>query len=271
MSTSPVSSHIPDLNLITWYAERQESFLSRVSPWTKVALLVLVVVAVTVVRNPVILLGLYLAVLALYILARLPVGKLFGWYLFPLIFVLSLVGILAWTQPGTPVMSFVIAGFHLTLTDQGILLVLNLSEKTLTTVTFSLLFLMTTRYEYLTGMISRIFPSPLDQIFLMAYRFFFLTLDMVGSILKAVRSRGGGIVRGITTHATLFAEVFGLVFIRSFDRAERVQKAMLARGYTGSFAGATRIPRPGIAEIAALVLCALALVAGSPVASAGGW
>jgi cobalt/nickel transport system permease protein len=105
----------------------------------------------------------------------------------------------------------------------------------------------------------------------MAYRFFFLTLDMVGSILKAVRSRGGGLVRGITTQAALFAEVFGLVFIRSLDRAERVQKAMMARGYTGSYAGTTAVPRPGIAEVAALFLCVLALVAGSPVVSAGGW
>ena len=271
MSTSPVSPHVPDINLITWYAERQESFLSRVSPWTKASLLALVVVAVTVARNPVVVLGLYLAVLALYILARLPVGKLLGWYLLPLVFVLSLVGILAWTQPGIPVISFGVAGIPLTLTDQGILLVVNLSLKTLTTVTFSLLFLMTTRYEHLTGMISRIFPSPIDQIFLMAYRFFFLTLDMVGSILKAVRSRGGGLVRGITTQAALFAEVFGLVFIRSLDRAERVQKAMMARGYTGSYAGTTAVPRPGIAEVAALFLCVLALVAGSPVVSAGGW
>jgi len=271
MSTSPVSSHVPDINLITWYAEQHKSFLSRVSPWTKAALLVMVVVAVTVTRNPVVVLGLYLAVLALYVLARLPVGKLFGWYLFPLIFVLSLVGILAWTQPGMPVFGFSVAGIPITLTDQGILLVVNLSEKTLTTVTFSLLFLMTTRYEHLTGMISRVFPSPIDQIFLMAYRFFFLTLDMVGSILKAVRSRGGGLVRGITTQAALFAEVFGLVFIRSLDRAERVERAMVARGYTGSYVGTTPVPRPRIAEVAALALCVLALVAGSPVASAGGW
>jgi cobalt/nickel transport system permease protein len=228
-------------------------------------------VAITVTRDLAVLLGLYLVVLSLYMIARLPAKKLFGWYLFPLIFVLSLVGILAWTQPGTPVVSIALGGIPLTLTDQGLLLVVTLAAKTLISVTYSLFFLMTTRYEHLSAMISRIFPSPIDQIFLMAYRFFFLTLAMLGSILKAVRSRGGSLVRGILTQSALFAEIFGLVFIRSLDRAERVHKAMIARGYEGTYSNTTEIPVPGIAEAGALSLFVLVLAAVLLVAPPGGW
>jgi cobalt/nickel transport system permease protein len=271
MSSVPVSPHIPDLNLITYCAERGGSFSSRISPWSKALLLAALVVAVTVTRNPAVLLGLYLAVLSLFILARLPLRKLFGWYFFPLLFVLSLVGIMAWTQPGIPVISLATAGIPLVLTDQGLLLMVTLGLKTLTAVTFTFFMLMTTRYEHLSGMISRIFPSPLDQIFLMAYRFFFLTLAMVGSILKAVRSRGGGLVRGILSQGALFAEVFGLVFIRSLDRAERVHKAMMARGYHGAYASTSEIPVPGIAEAGALAICIMILAGVLAVASQGGW
>jgi cobalt/nickel transport system permease protein len=111
-------------------------------------------------------------------------------------------------------------------------------------------------------MIYRIFPEPLDQIFLMAYRFLFLTLAMTGSMLKAVRSRGGGLIRSIRVQGRLFAEVAVLVFIRSFEQAERVHKAMIARGYrgAGSYSARTAIPSPNFAEYGVLVVAALAII-----------
>jgi cobalt/nickel transport system permease protein len=259
--TIPVSSHLPDLDLITYYAERQGGIFSLVSPWTKALFLPVLIAAITITRNLPLLLGLYLAVLSLYMVAGLPPMKLLAWYTYPVIFVLSLVGILAWTQPGIPVIAFALAGIPITLTDQGLILVLTLLVKTLISVTFTFFFLMTTRYEHLSGIISRVFPSPLDQIFLMAYRFFFLTLAMIGSILKAVRSRGGGLVRGFLTQGALYAGIFGLVFIRSLDRADRVHKAMIARGYRGAYSGTTEIPVPGIAEAGGLAFCVLVLAA----------
>ncbi|MDD1695017.1 MAG: cobalt ABC transporter permease [Methanoregula sp.] len=255
-----ISEHIPDIDLITTFAERQDSAVSRASPWTKFVLLILIVLMITLTSNLVVLIAMYAAILMACFMAGLPMRKILAWYAMPVIFVLSLVGIMAWNQPGVPVFSFTIAGFVLTLTDQGILLVITLLIKALISVTFSLFFLMTTRYAHFSAMISRIFPSPLDQIFLLAYRFLFLTLAMAASILKAVRSRGGGIVRSLRVQGGLFAGVFGLVFIRSFEQAERVEKAMTARGYNGTYAAHTTIPKPGIAECGLLCAGGLAIV-----------
>jgi cobalt/nickel transport system permease protein len=130
--------------------------------------------------------------------------------------------------------------------------------KALIVVTFSLLFLMTTRYKHFSAMIYRIFPSPLDQIFLMTYRFLFLTLAMTASILKAVRSRGGGLIHSIYVQGRMFAEVFALVFIRSYERSERVHKAMIARGFSGSYGTVTTIPALRKSEY--LLICAGAAV-----------
>ena len=262
MSTAMISEHIPDLDLITSYAERQNSLFSKVSPWTKFFLLIFIVLMITLTRNLVILTALYGLILFVYWLAGLPVKKLFLWYSMPVVFVLSLVGILAWTEPGTAIFSIPLPGFTLTLTDNGVLLVVSLLLKALISISFSLFFLMTTRYEYFSGIIYRLFPEPLDQIFLMAYRFIFLTLAMTGSMLKAVRSRGGGLIRSIRMQGKLFAEVAGLVFIRSFERAERVHKAMISRGYhgAGSYSARTKIPSPEFAEYGILALATLALV-----------
>jgi cobalt/nickel transport system permease protein len=262
MATAMISEHIPDLDLITTYAERQTSFFSRVSPWTKFFMLILIVLMLTISRNLIILAALYAIILLVYWQAGLPVKKLIQWYTMPVVFVLTLVGILAWTEPGTAVLTISLPVIRLTLTDNGVLLVATLLLKALISISFSLFFLMTTRYEYFSGMIYRLFPEPLDQIFLMAYRFLFLTLAMTGSMLKAVRSRGGGLIHSIRMQGKLFAEVAGLVFIRSFERAERVHKAMIARGYhgAGSYSARTAIPSPGLAEYGILTLAVFAIV-----------
>jgi cobalt/nickel transport system permease protein len=265
VSTSSLSDHIPDLNLITYYAESRQTCFSRVSPWTKFSLLILIILLVTLTKDFIILAGLYCIVLGAYAGARLPVRKLFAWYALPVIFVLSLAGIMAWNEPGNTVISFSIAGIPFVLTDNGILLIVILLLKALIVVTYSLFFLMTTRYQHFSAMIYRIFPSPIDQIFLMTYRFLFLTLAMIASILKAVRSRGGGLIHSISMQGRLFAEIFALVFIRSFERSERVHKAMIARGYSGSYGTATEVPGLRLSEylfvgVSAALVLAVALI-----------
>jgi cobalt/nickel transport system permease protein len=261
MTTTSLSDHIPDLNLITFYAQNRQTVFSRVSPWTKLSLLILVIVFITVMKNIFLIGGLYTLVLLVYRGAGLPLKKLFAWYALPAVFVLSFVGILAWSEPGHAIISFSIAGMPFMLTDNGIMLIALLLLKALTVVTWSLFFLMTTRYEHFAAMIYRIFPAPLDQIFLMAYRFLFLTLAMTASILKAVRSRGGGLIRSVRMQGRLFADIFALVFIRSFERSERVHKAMAARGFSGSYGTAVEIPALRVYEYVLIGICTALVIA----------
>jgi cobalt/nickel transport system permease protein len=261
VTTTSLSDHIPDLNLITFYAQNRQTVFSRVSPWTKLSLLILVIVFITVMKNIFLIGGLYTLVLLVYWGAGLPLKKLFAWYALPAVFVLSFVGILAWSEPGHAIISFSIAGMPFMLTDNGIMLIALLLLKALTVVTWSLFFLMTTRYEHFAAMIYRIFPAPLDQIFLMAYRFLFLTLAMTASILKAVRSRGGGLIRSVRMQGRLFADIFALVFIRSFERSERVHKAMAARGFSGSYGTAVEIPALRVYEYVLIGICTALVIA----------
>jgi cobalt/nickel transport system permease protein len=271
MSSAPLSSHIPDIDLITYYAETGTSLFSRISPWTKGCLLFFIVLLVTVSRSLLLLLGLYIGVLLLYLLAGLPAGKLLSWYTLPVLFVVSLVGLMMWNEPGMPLFSWTVGSFTLTLSDNGALLVVTLLVKALITFTFSLFFLMTTRYQHFAGIISRIFPAPLDQIFLMAYRFLFLTLAMTASLLKSVRSRGGGLVHSLRVQGRLLAGVFALVFIRSFERGERVHKAMTARGFTGSYPLSGEVPRPGIFEYGLLVVTGTLVAVAAILSPYRGW
>jgi cobalt/nickel transport system permease protein len=80
VTTTSLSDHIPDLNLITFYAQNRQTVFSRVSPWTKLSLLVLVIVFITIMKNIFLIAGLYTLVLLVYRGAGLPVKKLFAWY-----------------------------------------------------------------------------------------------------------------------------------------------------------------------------------------------
>jgi cobalt/nickel transport system permease protein len=272
MSPVALSDHIPDLDLITTYAEHQTSWFSGISPWTKFFFLIILVILITVSRSLLLVAILYGVVLAVYWHCNLPVRKLIAWYCLPVLFVISLVAILAWNEPGNAVISLDLGIVHPVLTDGGIILVVTLLMKALVTFTYSILLLMTTRYFYLSGMISRIFPSPLDQVFLMTYRFMFLTRALLDSLLKAVYSRGGGLMRSFRAQGALFAEVAGLTFIRSFEQAERVNRAMISRGYCpGSYGSRTAIPLPTVQESVLLGLAACLLLLTGLDPSFGGW
>ncbi len=272
MNPTRISDHIPDIDLITTYAEHQTGWMSRMSPWTKLGALILIVILITISRNFLILLALYAGIMVAYWQNGLPVRRLIAWYMMPIIFVISLVGILAWSEPGTPILTIPLIIMHPVLTDNGILLITILLLKALITFSYSLLFLMTTRYLHFSGMIYRIVPSPLDQIFLMTYRFLFLTLAMTRSVLKAVYSRGGGLIHSVRTQSKLFAAIAGLTFVRSFEQAERVNQAMIARGYSsGSYGSRTRVPPPSHAEYLLLIIASGGVaLAGWGLPAAGG-
>jgi cobalt/nickel transport system permease protein len=257
---SELSPHIPDLDLITYYGEKGRTLFSRISPWTKAFMLLLIVVFITISKSLPLMALLYVCCLGVYWLAGLPVKKLFNWYLLPAIFVLSLVLLLIWEVEGTPLFTIGVPGMSFTLTDEGLELVAVLLLKALISVTYTLFFLMTTKYAHFSVMIYKACPYPIDQIFLMSYRFIFITLKMVDSMLKALRSRGGGLIKSTIRQGGMFAEVFALTLIRSYDRADRISKAMEARGFSGKYVASTRIPAVGPMEyifmLAATVLAA---------------
>ncbi|MGA3359083.1 MAG: cobalt ECF transporter T component CbiQ [Halobacteriota archaeon] len=233
------SKHIPDLGLITHYSEFGDSPVHRINPWIKFALLPLIIFDLTVVSNGTLLTFMYLAVLIFWVASESPVVLLAYWYTMPLFFVVSIAFFLMFAVPGAPLIS---CG-PLQLTVQGLEFLATLVLRSLIGVTYSLTLLMTTKYNYITHIISKVMPSPLDQIALLMYRFLFLMLDGLASTIVAMKSRGGLNLSGIKEASTFYGAVFALAFIRSFDRAERVAKAMESRAYDGKLASSFSPPR----------------------------
>ena len=264
MSAPYRASHLPDPNMITLLAEHGDSAVHRLDPRAKAGALAWFVLLVTLAQPVWILLLAWAGAVAFYRLAGLPLRELLRWYVLPALFVLSFVVLLVWEEPGEPLI--VVGGFA--LTTGSVLLTVTLLARALAAVTMTLTVLMTTRYAYVAALVQRVLPAPIDQIFLLSYRFLFSTIRLVDNLLLALRARGGGLARGVLTRTRLFAGIFALSFLRSYDRADRVSRAMAARGYAGRFPPAEPLPPPSRAQLAAVAIAFVALgaaaVAGVP-------
>jgi len=77
-------------------------------------------------------------------------------------------------------------------------------------------------------------PAAVCQMILLSYRYVFVLLDEMKRMYRSMRVRG---FRPGTNLETMQAtgNFLGMLFVRSFDRTQRVYDAMLSRGYRGSF------------------------------------
>ncbi|MGZ4912236.1 MAG: energy-coupling factor transporter transmembrane component T family protein [Halobacteriota archaeon] len=256
MATFGFERHLPNLGVITHFSERGSSLVHRVSPWTKIALLPVIIFDVTVVSDIALLFCILLAVVLLYWIAKLPLLLLVYWCSLPVFFAVSIGVLLVWTVPGYVLVSY----GSLQLTVQGIAFLAALIIRALTGVIYSLLVIMTTKYNYLTHIVSKTLPYPLNQIALLSYRFIFLAFDGLDATLTAMKTRGGLHLSSFSTRGRFYGSVFALAFIRSFDHAERVAKAMQSRGYNGRLTASYGVPMPSYWGYACIILASCASI-----------
>lgn len=250
ISRRSYTKHIPDVRLIAHYAENTESVVHRLNPWTKAAMLLFVVALVTVVMDMTTLVIVYVFTLVFYVSAKLPLRLLIGWYFMPLVFVLTLVIMFVFTEPGHDIARLTIGSFSVAITDNGVVLLAKLVVRALAVVTFSLAVFMTVRYKHVVYVARRTMPGPLATMFLLTYRFLYVTSDEVTNLMDAIHAKNGSMVRGVLGQSKIFAGIFSHAFIHAFDRAERVSKAMEARGFMGDFPISEKVLQPRAREMA---------------------
>ena len=260
MARRGYSSHVPDFRYMTFFAQNRTSMVHGMNPWTKLALLFIVVAFVTVVLDIWPMLVLLALALSFYLAARLPFKVLIGWWSLPVLFVVSLSVLYIFTEPGKSLAMLRLGGFRIGVTDNGLMLMFNLLVKALAVVTFSLTVFMTTKYNHIVHIAYRALPRTLATVFLLTYRFMFETADEFSDILDAMHSRSGGLAKGLTRQSRAFAGIFGLGFVHAFDRAETISKAMEARGFTGDLPVTDGLPRPSYKGYL-LICAALAMLA----------
>jgi cobalt/nickel transport system permease protein len=142
---------------------------------------------------------------------------------------------LLFTLPGKPVITML----GLTISDAGVSRFLSIVLKSWLAVQVTLILSMTTPFtDLLWGLSSLRIPAVLVAIISFMYRYLFTLNDEAQRLLRARTARSGTAAGqkyggSLMWRAQVAGGMVGSLFLRSYERSERVYAAMLARGYTG--------------------------------------
>ncbi len=231
---------------------RRSSPLHRTEARFKVAgALVLITAAALLPASPDWPFAAYLVLLAgLLALARLPAGPVLRRLAGLAPFILTAVVLLPFTRPGDGTVSAALrlGGWQLRLYRAGLLAAKAVLLKSLICGGSAVLLVSTTPFSSLLRALQRLgFPRLLLTIIAFLYRYLFLLQGEFLRLGRAARSRNweAGPLRARLAAA---GSIVGSLFLRTYDRGERVYTAMLARGYDGRFRALSEPPvRPGAA------------------------
>jgi cobalt/nickel transport system permease protein len=176
---------------------------------------------------------------------------------------------LLFTRPGAPLVSFGLGPFELTVTDNGLRDVLSIVAKSWLSLQAALLLAYTTAFADLVDALRALrIPALIVSIISFMYRYLAVLSDEAGRMSRARRSRSAEAPKGrsggpLAWRARVTGAMVGSLFIRSYERSERIYAAMLSRGFAGTFQART-LPRPDQHSLAwfsaALVAMALFVV-----------
>lgn len=172
---------------------------------------------------------------------------------------------LLFTRSGDPVLSLDLGPLHLTITDTGVRDVLTIVLKSWLSVQVALLLAYSTPFSGLVdGLRALRVPGIIVSIISFMYRYLAVLTDEASRMSRARAARSVAPPRGrsggsVTWRARVTGAMVGSLFIRSYERSERVYAAMLARGFDGTFRS-TALARPDDRALATFSLTLVAIV-----------
>ncbi len=171
--------------------------------------------------------------------AKVPLRILLTRSLVAVPFALAAVTVL-FTLPGEPVGSISIGGWTLIVSETGLVRFLTILARSWLAVQAAVLLTATTQFPDLVHALRHLrVPGLLTSIISFLYRYLFVLADEAVRLLRARASRSAhpdvhAANMGLRRHAKVAGGMIGQLFLRSYDRSDRVYHAMLARGYRGT-------------------------------------
>jgi cobalt/nickel transport system permease protein len=147
--------------------------------------------------------------------------------------VMCIAAFVPFAKPGVALFTINLGSICLPVTHTGLLLMWNVLIKAYLSIVCSILLINTTDFADLLKAFERLrVPGLLVMIVSFMYRYLFVIEDELERIQTARRSRS------FRQHGWLqiktLANIVGVLFIRSYEKAEVVYTAMCCRGYTGT-------------------------------------
>ncbi len=141
--------------------------------------------------------------------------------------------------PGKPVTSYHFMMWDFTITDAGLLRFVSIVIRSWLSVQMAILLVAVTEFPKIIHALTHLHvPRIITMIISFLYRYLFVLTDEVMRLLTARQARSaaspgqrsGGSVRW---RAQIAGHMAGQLFLRSYERSDRIYNAMLSRGYKG--------------------------------------
>jgi len=215
------------------YSDR-DSFIHRLDPRTKFIItlvFILAVISTPPTRWQVFALYLFLMATLIFV-SRVPILYVLKRSLVIMPFVLMVAIFIPFFKEGEVVGSYNIWLWQVSVTYTGLQVLWNILAKAWLSILSLILLTSTTKMTNLLNGLEQLgMPKVMVMILSFMYRYIFVVVDEVMRMKQARDSRsfGGSRLWQLRT----IGNMVGTLFIRSYERGERVYAAMLARGFDG--------------------------------------
>ena len=209
-----------------------DSLIHRLDPRTKLitSLAFIVAVVLTPVSNWRVFAFYFCLIAALLIISKLPPLYVLKRSLVIFPFVLLIAIFIPFFKQGEVAGSYNIWLWQVSVTYDGLLILANVVVKAWLSILSLILLSATTKFtELLKGLRQLGVPKVIVLILSFMYRYVFVLVDEVMRMRRARDSRnfGGSRLHQLRT----IGNMIGTLFIRSYERGERIYAAMLSRGF----------------------------------------
>lgn len=148
---------------------------------------------------------------------------------------------LLFTKEGDPIGSVDLRLFTLTLSGEGLRTVATITLKSWISVQAATLLVFSTPFHDLLEGLARLrLPKLMVAIISLMYRYLAVLTGEASRMMRARAARAASVPGakrpGTVWQARVVGNMVGALFIRSYERSERVYMAMQSRGYTGHIA-----------------------------------
>ena len=213
---------------------RLNSFIHRLDPRTKlVASLAFILAVVLTPPSNWRVFAIYFCMIAIMLaLSKLPPLYVLKRSLVIFPFVLLIAVFIPFFKEGQVAGSYNVWQWQISITYSGLFILANVVIKSWLCILALILLSSTTRLDDLLKALKQLgMPQVMILILSFMYRYIFVLVDEIMRLQQARDSRNFGGSR--LYHLKTIGNMVGTLFIRSYERGERIYAAMLARGFDG--------------------------------------
>jgi cobalt/nickel transport system permease protein len=211
----------------------KKGLMQAINPLAKLIAIVGMIIASLFITNLAVLLAICIIPLVFAVSSRVPLKQFFLRTAMITLFAAVLSILTLFMTPGTAVWGTSIGGLNLSITIEGLLRAGVFTVRVWFCVASLIMLVLSTGFDKTIKMLATIkVPSVVVQLFSLTYRYFFVSVEEAQSVLIAKEARTYVHKRNFNLQSLKdLGSIIASLFIRTYERSERVYLAMKARGF----------------------------------------